>query len=67
MFEVQEPEIFYKSSENMEELEDNSIQLILTSPPYGKIKNYGESERQIGFYDSFEEYFLRLTNVWKEC
>ena len=67
LFEVQEPEIYFKSSENMEELENNSIQLILTSPPYGKIKNYGGSEEQIGYYDSFEEYFLRLTNVWKEC
>ncbi len=67
LFDVQEPDIYFKSSENMEELEDNSIQLILTSPPYGKIKNYGGSEEQIGYYDSFEEYFLRLTNVWKEC
>ena len=50
----------------MEELDDNSIQLIITSPPYGKIKDYG-SEEQIGFYDSFEEYFKRLKNVWAEC
>jgi len=67
LFEVQEPDIYFKSSENMEELKNNSIQLILTSPPYGKIKNYGDSEEQIGYYDSFGEYFLRLTNVWKEC
>lgn len=50
----------------MEELEDNSIQLILTSPPYGKIKNYG-LEAQIGFFDSFEDYFRRLKSVWIEC
>ena len=50
----------------MEELEDNSIQLIITSPPYGKIKDYG-SEDQIGYYDSFEDYFTRLKNVWMEC
>ena len=50
----------------MEELEDNSIQLVITSPPYGKIKDYG-LEDQIGYYDSFEEYFQRLSKVWKEC
>jgi site-specific DNA-methyltransferase (adenine-specific) len=50
----------------MKEIENNSIQLIITSPPYGKIKDYG-SETQIGFYDSFEEYFKRLGAVWKEC
>ncbi|MFX1409983.1 MAG: DNA-methyltransferase [Promethearchaeota archaeon] len=66
MFKVHEPEVYYKSSENMNELKDNSIQLIITSPPYGKIKDYG-SEEQIGYYDSFEEYFQRLKQVWKEC
>jgi len=50
----------------MEELEDNSVQLILTSPPYGKIKDYGLDD-QIGFSDSFEDYFKRLKSVWKEC
>ncbi|MFX0058561.1 MAG: DNA-methyltransferase [Candidatus Hodarchaeota archaeon] len=66
MFDIYEPIIYYKSSEHMEEIEDNSIQLIITSPPYGKIKDYG-SDSQIGFYDSFEEYFERLKEVWKEC
>jgi len=66
LFDIEEPTVYYKSSENMEELDDNSIQLILTSPPYGKIKDYG-SEDQIGYYDSFEEYFKRLKNVWSEC
>ncbi len=50
----------------MEELEDNSVQLIVTSPPYGKIKDYGLDD-QIGFFDSFEDYFQRLRSVWKEC
>ncbi|MFX0041489.1 MAG: DNA-methyltransferase [Candidatus Hodarchaeota archaeon] len=66
MFEIHEPVIYYKSSENMEELKDDSIQLIITSPPYGKIKDYG-FEGQIGYYDSFEEYFERLKQVWREC
>ncbi|MFX0072694.1 MAG: DNA-methyltransferase [Candidatus Hermodarchaeota archaeon] len=66
MFQITEPLIYYKSSENMEELEDDSIQLIVTSPPYGKIKDYGLDE-QIGFFDSFEDYFERLKSVWKEC
>ncbi|TFG06149.1 MAG: site-specific DNA-methyltransferase [Promethearchaeota archaeon] len=50
----------------MEELESNSVQLIITSPPYGNIKDYGLDE-QIGFFDSFEDYFKRLKSVWKEC
>jgi DNA modification methylase len=66
LFEISESIVYYKSSENMEELKDNSIQLIVTSPPYGKIKDYG-IEEQIGFYDSFEDYFTRLKKVWDEC
>lgn len=66
MFDIEEPKIYFKSSELMNEVNDNSIQLILTSPPYGKIKDYG-SISQIGFSDSFEDYFQRLKNVWTEC
>ncbi|MGB5912810.1 MAG: site-specific DNA-methyltransferase [Promethearchaeia archaeon] len=65
MFNIEEPIIYYKSSEKMGEIEDSSIQLIITSPPYGQIKNYG-SKDQIGFFDSFEDYFERLNNVWTE-
>lgn len=66
MWEIEEPLIYYKSSESMDEVKNNSVQLIITSPPYGKIKNY-ETESQIGYFDSFEEYFERLLSVWKEC
>ena len=66
MYNIVEPIVYYKSSENMEEVADNSVQLIITSPPYGKIKNYG-IEKQIGFFDSFEDYFWRLKKVWSEC
>ena len=65
-FEFFDPIVYFKSSENMEELEDNSVQLIITSPPYARIKDYG-TEEQIGFNDSFDQYFNRLKSVWKEC
>ncbi len=63
---IEEPIVYFKSSESMTELADESIQLIITSPPYGKIKNYGP-ENQIGFFDSFDDYFTRLKKVWTEC
>ena len=57
---------YFKNSENMREIPDNSIQLVITSPPYGTIKDYG-TKYQIGFNDGFETYIQRLTNVWREC
>lgn len=59
-------EIYCKSSEDMSELEGESVHLIVTSPPYWNIKDYG-SEEQIGYIDSLSEYIDRLRSVWAEC
>ena len=51
--------IFCKSSENMEELPDNSIHLMVTSPPYNVGKEYDENL-------SLEQYRKLLKNVLTE-
>ena len=53
-------------SRQMDHLEDASVQLAITSPPYWQLKDYG-TEAQIGFYESYEEYINSLNIVWKEC
>ena len=45
---------------------DGEVQLIITSPPYWQLKDYG-SEDQIGFHDSYESYINDLNKVWAEC
>ncbi|WP_234697370.1 DNA methyltransferase [Candidatus Kryptonium thompsonii] len=50
----------------MIELKDSSIDLVVTSPPYWHIKNYGV-EGQIGYGQSLHEYLKSLYIVWKEC
>ena len=50
----------------MAELSDKSVHLIVTSPPYWQLKDYG-SDNQIGFDDSYEQYINHLNLVWKEC
>lgn len=45
---------------------DESVHLIVTSPPYAHIKDYGV-KNQIGFDNSYEEYIAELNKVWKEC
>jgi site-specific DNA-methyltransferase (adenine-specific) len=49
----------------MEELSDESAHLIITSPPYWQLKDYGEG-RQIGFNDSYSDYINHLNLVWHE-
>lgn len=59
-------EIFGSSSESMDELKDESVHLVVTSPPYWNIKNYG-ADGQIGYNDYLDEYLERLRAVWSEC
>jgi len=51
--------IFCKTSENMEELPDNSVHLMVTSPPYNVGKEYDENL-------TLQEYRQFLKQVWKE-
>lgn len=53
-------------SRNMAELKNNSVHLVITSPPYWQLKDYGSSD-QIGFNDNYENYINNLNLVWKEC
>lgn len=50
----------------MAEVADESVHLVVTSPPYWQLKDYGNS-RQIGFDDSYETYINNLNLVWSEC
>jgi len=58
--------IILGDSRLMSELPDKSVQLIITSPPYWQLKDYG-SDNQIGFNDSYEKYINHLNLVWSEC
>jgi len=50
----------------MAEVPDESVHLIITSPPYWQLKDYGNG-KQIGFDDSYEDYINNLNLVWNEC
>lgn len=50
----------------MNELEDKSVHLIITSPPYWQLKDYG-TENQIGFHDDYQTYINHLNLTWQEC
>jgi site-specific DNA-methyltransferase (adenine-specific) len=58
--------IIHGDSRQMTLLADNSVHLVITSPPYWQLKDYG-TEDQIGFHESYESYINNLNLVWKEC
>ncbi len=53
-------------SRRMSEIEDFSVHLAVTSPPYWQLKDYGYTG-QIGFDDTYEDYINHLNLVWEEC
>lgn len=61
-----EHKIIFGDSRALNQIEDKSVQLIITSPPYWQLKDYG-IDNQIGFNDSYEDYINNLNLVWKEC
>lgn len=53
-------------SRQMNLVPDQSVHLVITSPPYWQLKDYG-TENQIGYHEDYETYINNLNLVWKEC
>ncbi|MBI5154820.1 site-specific DNA-methyltransferase [Candidatus Poribacteria bacterium] len=45
-------------------LEDESVHLVVTSPPYWKLKKYEEHPAQMGHMEDYEEFLGELNKVW---
>ena len=58
--------IIIGDARDMAELDDHAVQLIVTSPPYWELKDYGH-DQQIGFDQTYEAYIDNLNLVWQEC
>jgi len=61
-----EHRIIFGSSLALPEIAPESIHLVVTSPPYWQLKDYG-SEQQVGYAQTWEEYIRSLNTVWQEC
>lgn len=46
---------------------DESIHLIVTSPPYWNLKKYHDSEGQLGNIQDYNTFLGELDKVWAEC
>ena len=65
--EIADAVIYNHDSSDMSMIPDESVNLIITSPPYWTLKDY-DVEGQIGLGSSSYDYYLNeLNKVWKEC
>jgi site-specific DNA-methyltransferase (adenine-specific) len=46
---------------------DGSIHLVVTSPPYWTLKEYAESDQQMGAIANYDHFLNELDKVWAEC
>ena len=59
-------QVYIADSRNMAEIPAERVALVVTSPPYWHIKDYGVSD-QIGYGQTLHEYLYDLSRVWREC
>lgn len=60
-------DLYNRDSRNLSFLESESIQLIVTSPPYWTLKEYRASDAQLGHMKDYEQFLSELALVWSEC
>ncbi len=58
--------LFGNALDVLPEIPDESVGLVVTSPPYWQIKDY-ETEGQIGADQPYDDYLGDLKSVWSEC
>jgi DNA modification methylase len=46
---------------------DESVHLVVTSPPYWTLKEYNDSAGQLGHIEEYEDFLDELDKVWSEC
>lgn len=56
---------FADSRELLKDIPSETIQLVVTSPPYWNARDY-EHKLQIGYDQTFDEYAASLTEIWEE-
>ena len=51
----------------MVDIDDESIALVVTSPPYWTLKKYPDNPAQLGDLDDYELFQKELARAWDEC
>ena len=52
--------------EKLCEIKDDSVDCIVTSPPYWRLRDY-KNQKQLGLEETPEEFIQNLCNVFDEC
>ena len=59
--------LYRNDARELEFLPDNSVHLVVTSPPYWTLKEYRDHSGQMGHIEDYETFLDELDKVWREC
>ena len=59
--------LYHGDARDLSFVPDESVHLVVTSPPYWKLKRYNDIAGQMGHLQNYEEFFRELGKVWAEC
>jgi DNA modification methylase len=51
---------------NLSFIPNESVHLVITSPPYWTLKRYNENPSQLGHVSDYDQFLAALTTVWSE-
>jgi DNA modification methylase len=59
--------LFLRDARSFRDLKPGSVHLVLTSPPYWTLKEYRDSDGQLGHVSDYETFLTELDRVWTNC
>lgn len=59
--------LFNADARRLSYIPDESVHLVVTSPPYWTLKKYRDHEDQLGDVEDYEQFLRELDKVWKHC
>ncbi len=57
--------LFLGDSRNMDDLRDESVHIVVTSPPYWTLKRYEDNGAQLGHINDYDAFLDELDRVWR--
>lgn len=59
-------DLFLHDCRDLSSIPDESIHLVVTSPPYWTLKKYPDREGQLGEVEEYNDFIEQIGRVWKE-
>lgn len=59
--------LYRRDARELDLISDESVQLVLCSPPYWTLKEYRIAEGQLGYVEDYEAFLSELDKVWSHC